>query len=80
MIWVKLLTLLASRLVRHDATVSVAQSFTKTEIVALRDVAGLGYAAFHEHFGHRFVLAGEKTPQNVPHLISAIEPKSLGSR
>jgi hypothetical protein len=47
-------------MVRHDAKVSVAQAFSPAEVVRLRDEAGIGYAAFHRHFGHRFVLAGEK--------------------
>jgi hypothetical protein len=46
--------------VKHDARVSVRQAFTREEILALRDKAGLGFAEYHKHFGHRFVLAGEK--------------------
>ena len=59
-VWIKLLTLFSSRMVRHDATVSVAQCLTDPEIIALRDQAGISYANLHRHFGHRFVLAGEK--------------------
>lgn len=58
--WIKLLTVLANPMVRHDAPISVAQAFTQTEILALRDRAGLSYARCYRHFGHRFVLAGEK--------------------
>ena len=58
--WITLLTLWANPMVRHDARVSVAQAFTKKEVLALRDRAGLGFASYHRHFGHRFVLAGQK--------------------
>jgi SAM-dependent methyltransferase len=58
--WVKLVTLASDPMVKHDARVSVAQAFSPSEVLALRDRAGVGFAAFHEHFGHRFVLAGEK--------------------
>ena len=43
-----------------DARVSVAQAFNEAEITRLRDQAGLSFAGYSEHFGHRFVLAGEK--------------------
>lgn len=59
-VWIKLLTLFTSRMIRHDATVSVAQALSAPEVLALRDQAGLSYANLHHHFGHRFVLAGEK--------------------
>ena len=36
------------------------QARAHAEILPLRDRAGLEFAQFHEHFGHRFVLAGEK--------------------
>jgi hypothetical protein len=58
--WVRALTLFANPIVRHDAAVSVAQAFTRDEVLVLRERAGLGYARYHRHFGHRFVLAGEK--------------------
>jgi 2-polyprenyl-3-methyl-5-hydroxy-6-metoxy-1,4-benzoquinol methylase len=58
--WVSLFTLASNPMVRHDAKVSVQQAFSPEEVVRLRDEAGIGYAAFHRHFGHRFVLAGEK--------------------
>jgi SAM-dependent methyltransferase len=57
---VKALTTFSNPMVRHDAAASVAQAFTTEEVLAMRDQAGLGYASFHRHFGHRFVLAGEK--------------------
>lgn len=58
--WITLFTLAAGPMVRHDARASVAQAFTRREIETIRDQAGLDYAAYREHFGHRFVLAGEK--------------------
>ena len=58
--WIKLLTLLANPIVKNDGPASIAQAFTKDEIIRLRDDAGAGYAEFFEHIGHRFVLAGEK--------------------
>ena len=58
--WITLFTTLANPMVRHDAQVSVAQSFTKDEALQLRDRAGIKYVRYYEHFGHRFVLAGEK--------------------
>jgi SAM-dependent methyltransferase len=58
--WIWLFTLLANPMVRHDARASVRQALDRGEILALRDRAGLQYAAYHRHFGHRFVLAGEK--------------------
>ena len=57
---VKAATTFSNAMVRHDAAVSVAQAFTRAEVLALRDAAGLKYASFYRHFGHRFVLAGEK--------------------
>jgi hypothetical protein len=53
--------MLSNRMVRHDAARSIVQAFTEDEVISLRDRAGVGYARFHRHFGHRFVLAGEKT-------------------
>ena len=58
--WISLMTLLAGSMVRHDARASVTQALTKDEVLRLREAAGVGYARFHRHFGHRFVLAGEK--------------------
>ena len=55
------LTLIANPMVRHDARVSVRQAFTREEILALRDRAGIGFACYYSHAGYRFVLAGEKT-------------------
>jgi ubiquinone/menaquinone biosynthesis C-methylase UbiE len=59
--WIKLFTLLANPMVKHDAPVSVAQAFTRAEVLTLRDRAGVGFASYYSHFGHRFVLAGEKS-------------------
>jgi hypothetical protein len=58
--WISLFTLLANPMVRHDARVSVAQAFTRDEVLALRERAGISYAQYQSHFAHRFVLAGEK--------------------
>ena len=58
--WIVLLTLGANPMVKHDARVSVAQAFTKEEVLQLRDRAGVCYTSFHRHLAHRFVLAGEK--------------------
>lgn len=58
--WVWLFTLLANPMARHDARASVAQAFTRDEILALRESAGIPYARYHRHFAHRFTLAGEK--------------------
>lgn len=58
--WISLFTLAANPIVRHDARVSVRQAFSTDEVLALRERAGLGFTRYHRHFGHRFVLAGEK--------------------
>ena len=58
--WATFFTLFSNSMLKHDARVSVAQAFTGDEIVALRDRAGLRFADYHAHFGHRFVIAGEK--------------------
>ena len=59
--WIRLLTLFSPAMVRHDACASVRQALTREEILALRDRAGIGYAEYHRHRAHRFVLAGEQT-------------------
>jgi ubiquinone/menaquinone biosynthesis C-methylase UbiE len=61
--WVNILTSLANPMVRHDGRISVAQAFKREEIIALRDQAGISFASYHRHFGHRFVLAGERSSQ-----------------
>jgi ubiquinone/menaquinone biosynthesis C-methylase UbiE len=58
--WISLFTLTAGPMVRHDARVSVAQSFEKDEVLRLRERADIGFTQFHQHFGHRFALAGER--------------------
>jgi SAM-dependent methyltransferase len=58
--WIKLFTLWANPIVKHDGPASVGQAFTPAEVLALRDAAGVRYADYFEHLGHRFVLAGEK--------------------
>jgi SAM-dependent methyltransferase len=57
---IRLLTIGANAMVRHDACVSVAQAFTLKEMRVLAERAGVGFAKLHRHFGYRFVLAGEK--------------------
>jgi hypothetical protein len=58
--WISLLSAFANPMVRHDAKVSVAQALDKREVLRIRDAAGLDFARYYQHFGHRFVLAGEK--------------------
>jgi ubiquinone/menaquinone biosynthesis C-methylase UbiE len=58
--WISLLTLASGAMVRHDARASVAQAFTRAEVLRLRDRAGLNFVDYYRHFGHRFVLAGSK--------------------
>jgi ubiquinone/menaquinone biosynthesis C-methylase UbiE len=58
--WITLFTLASNPMVRHDARVSVAQAFNRAEVLDLRDRAGLQFAQFYRHFGHRFILAGER--------------------
>lgn len=72
--WIKLFTLWANPIVKHDAPVSVAQAFTRNEIMELRDRAGLSWADYHGHFGHRFVLAGRKPARPAANetLLSAV--------
>lgn len=58
--WVRFFTLFSNPMVRHDAAASVAQAFTRKEVLELRDQSGLDFATYHRHFGHRFALAGER--------------------
>src|SRR5690242_11114559 len=59
-LWIKLFTLFANPIVKNDGPASVAQAFTRDEILSLRDRAGATFAHYFEHAGHRFVLVGEK--------------------
>jgi SAM-dependent methyltransferase len=59
--WISLFTLLANPMVKHDARVSVAGAFSRSELMSLRDQAGLDYLQPRRHFGHRLVLAGLKS-------------------
>lgn len=59
-LWINLLTLFSSRMIRHDAAVSIEQALSRSEILELSRRAGVNYAAFHRHLAHRFALAGEK--------------------
>jgi 2-polyprenyl-3-methyl-5-hydroxy-6-metoxy-1,4-benzoquinol methylase len=69
--WISLFTATADPMVRHDALVSVRQAFSRAEVLALGERAGLAYAGFFQHFAHRFVLAGEKPHPRSP--ISAVQ-------
>jgi ubiquinone/menaquinone biosynthesis C-methylase UbiE len=57
---IKLATCLANPVVRHDGPASIGQAFTKAEVLAMRDRAGLTYTHYEQYFYNRFVLAGEK--------------------
>jgi len=70
--WISLFTLLTSDMIRHDARTSVAQALTRPEILSRRDRANLSYATYHRHFGHRFILAGEKP--SASHVSSTAPP------
>src|SRR4051794_28559603 len=54
--WISLFTAFSSPMVRHDAKVSVAQAFSKSEILRLAGQAGINSARYYRHFGHRFAL------------------------
>ena len=58
---VRLLTLRAPPLVRHDAVVSVAAGFTKREAIDLARRAGLTGIQVRVHLWHRFTLACRKS-------------------
>ena len=58
--WATLFTAMSNPMVRHDARVSVAQAFTREEAISMGERAELGFVAYEKHFGHRFILAGEK--------------------
>jgi SAM-dependent methyltransferase len=58
--WTRLATLASIPIVRHDAIASILQCFSPREARELTQAAGVNYAQYHVHFGHRFVLAGEK--------------------
>ena len=58
--WITLFTMLSGDMVKHDARASVAQAFTRREVLDLRERAGVPFARYYRHFGHRFVLAGER--------------------
>jgi ubiquinone/menaquinone biosynthesis C-methylase UbiE len=59
--WIRALTLLSNPMVRHDAVVSVGQALNEAEAGRLATQGGLDYTVLYRHFGHRFVMAGEKT-------------------
>lgn len=58
--WVRLFTALADPIVRHDALVSVRQSFTMAEAAALVRDAGLDYLRVYPERAYRFVIRGAK--------------------
>lgn len=58
---VRILTLNASPIVKHDARVSVAAGFTRAEVRDIAQRVGLPYCAYRSSvFTQRFTLAGEK--------------------
>lgn len=59
-LWIRLLTLPLNPMVRHDGPASVAQGFTPGEVQSFCRQAGVEYVHYYRHFGHRFVLAGER--------------------
>jgi SAM-dependent methyltransferase len=67
--WIWLFTAFSSPMVRHDGRASVRQAFSEAEVK--RWTEGLDYLEYRRHFGHRFVLAGEK---HVPHRNLSVEP------
>ncbi len=79
-VWISLLTLFSNPMVRHDARVSVRQAFTKDEVLQLRDRAGVGFAAYHRHFGHRFVIAGFRSRIGIGRSGAALIPAEQDSR
>jgi len=66
--WITFMTLLANPMVKNDARASVRQAFSKSEALALRQRAGIGYADYRAHFAHRFVLAGRKSQVAEPYI------------
>jgi SAM-dependent methyltransferase len=58
--WISLFTAFSNPMVKHDARVSVTGAFSQTELLELRDQAGLSDLQAHRHFGHRLVLAGRR--------------------
>lgn len=58
--WITLFTLLSGDMVKHDARASVRQAFSRAEVLRMRESAGVGFAQYRRHFGHRFALAGER--------------------
>jgi len=58
---VKVLTLRATPMVKHDAQASIRAAFTPADVAEFRARAGLGYCRFRSSFWtQRFTLAGEK--------------------
>lgn len=57
--WIRLLTLLANPISRHDGPLSVRRALTLEEARAVADDAGLEGLRLEESFGQRFVLWGE---------------------
>ncbi|MGH7176466.1 MAG: methyltransferase domain-containing protein [Tepidisphaeraceae bacterium] len=69
--WITVLTAPAAPMIRHDARISVEQAFTKREVLALRARGGVEYTTYSRHFGHRFVLAGDKPASDTLSLSAA---------
>jgi len=69
--WVVLFTLLADRMVAHDARVSVKQAFTIAEAEELAKAAGLR-ATVSQHFGHRFIISALKSEPDAAQRRAAV--------
>lgn len=60
LIWIRLLSLHANAMVRHDGLVSVRQAFTMDEIAQMAREAGWQGADVRRHFAHRFTVVATK--------------------
>ena len=58
---VRVLTLRAPAMIKHDAVVSVAAGFTRREVLDLSNRVGLETPTYHRHLFGRFTLVSEKT-------------------
>lgn len=59
-IWALSRVFRAPPVVQHDGPLSVRRAFTRKELVAYAEKAGLSYLKVYTHFGYRYTLAGEK--------------------
>lgn len=74
--WISLFTALSNPMVKHDAKASVAQAFSLDEARQLQAKASLAYCGVTRHFGHRFILAGEKEGKTLPGMDTNRHNKS----